>query len=99
MTTTSLPSPRENGHAAGRFSIAWLGVVTPGSLPGTTPEVLHWPRCSIGCTGPGVPLGGGTPGSTAGGLIASAGGQAHAAAAAKAATVAVRRASPDRIID
>jgi hypothetical protein len=99
MTATSWPSPRENCQAAGRFSIAWLGVVTPGSLLGTTPEVLHGPRCSIGCTGPGVPLGGGTPGSTAGGLIASAGGQAHAVAAAKAATVAVRPANPVRIID
>src|SRR6516225_1481589 len=48
MTATSWPSPRENCHAAGRFSIVPLGVGTPGSLPGTTPEVLHGPRCSIG---------------------------------------------------
>jgi len=45
------------------------------------PEVSHGPRCSIGCTGPGLPLGGGTPGSTAGGLIASAGGAVQTAAA------------------
>ena len=82
MTATSWPSPRENCHAAGRFSIAWLGVATPGSVPGMTPEVLHGPRCSIGCTGPGVPLGGGTPGSTTGGLIANAGGQVHISRAA-----------------
>jgi hypothetical protein len=35
----------------------------------------------------------------AGGLIADAGGQAHTVAAPKAATVAVRRANPARIID
>jgi hypothetical protein len=60
-----------------------------------TPEVPHGPRCSIGCPGPGVPLGGGTPGSTAGGLVASAGGQAHVAAIRVVAT----QANPIRIID
>src|ERR1700758_866937 len=94
MTATSWPSPRENRQAAGRFNSASLAGVAAGSLPGMTREALHGPRCSIGCPGPGVPLGGATPGSTAGGLIASAGGQAHAVAAAKAVTVAVRQAHP-----
>ncbi len=54
---------------------------------------MHGPRCSIGCPGPGLPLGGGTPGSTAGGLIASAGGQAHITAT----KAAVRQANPARV--
>src|SRR5262249_10255851 len=89
------PSPRENCHAAGRFSIAWLGVTAPGSLPPMMPEALQGPRCSIGWTGPGVPLGGGTPGSTAGWLIARADGHAHTVPGPAAA----RRARPARIID
>jgi hypothetical protein len=64
-----------------------------------TPEVLHGPRCSIASPGSGVPLGGCTLGSTAGGLIANAGGQVHTMAAAKAAKVAVTRADPACIID
>jgi hypothetical protein len=75
--------------------MAWLGVATPGSLPGITPDALHGPRCSIGWPGPGVPLGGGTPASTVGGLIASAGGHAHTAAP----KAAVAQANRDRIID
>ena len=63
--------PQEDSASPGWASTA------PGSLPGMTPEALHGPRCSIGCTGPGAPLGGCTPGSTAGWLIASADGQAH----------------------
>ncbi len=94
-TATSWPSPRENCHAPGRFSVAWLGVTAAGSLPGMTPATLHGPRCSIGCTGPGVPLGGGTPGSTFGASMASAEGDVHSIAA----NAAVRQADPDRIID
>ncbi|CNZ08261.1 Uncharacterised protein [Mycobacterium tuberculosis] len=67
MIATSWPSPRENCQAAGRFSIVWLGVGTPGSVPGITPETLHAPRCSIGATGPGSPLGGCAAASTTGG--------------------------------
>jgi hypothetical protein len=64
-----------------------------------TPEALHGPRCSIGCPGPGVPLGGGTPASTAGGLIASAGGHAHTTAAKSAAVQANPVRGPDLLID
>nr|WP_280524353.1 hypothetical protein [Mycobacterium shimoidei] len=60
-----------------------------------TPETVHSPRCSIGWTGPGAPLGGGTAGSTTGGLIAAADGHTHVAAVKTAAT----QASPARIID
>src|ERR1700731_1556660 len=98
MTATSWPSPRENCHASGRFSVAWLGVTTLGSLPGMTPEALHGPRCSIGCPGPGAPLGGGTLGSTVGGLIAAAG-QAHITATNVVAAQANPVRGPARIID
>ena len=70
-------------------------MTAPASLPAMMPEVLHGPRCYIGCTGPAAPLGGGTPGSTAGWLIASAVGQAQTVAV----NVAVRQAKPARIID
>jgi hypothetical protein len=63
------------------------------------PEVLHAPRSSIGSPGPGAPLGGGTPGSTFGLVMASAGGHVHTMAAAQTAKVAVRRTDPARIID
>jgi hypothetical protein len=96
MTATSWPSPRENCHAPGRFSVAWLAVGASGSLPGMTPETLHGPRCSIGCTGPGVPAGGCAAGSIAGGLIAIAGAQVHITTA----TTAVRQPNPTaRFID
>jgi hypothetical protein len=64
-----------------------------------TPEVLQGPRCSIGCTGPAVPPGGCTPGSTTGWLIADADGQAHGATACEKIKAAVRQANPTRIID
>ncbi|BBY39458.1 hypothetical protein MMAN_35920 [Mycobacterium mantenii] len=73
--------------------------MAPGSLPGTTPDVLQGPRCSIGCPGPGVPPGGGTPGSTVGGLIANAGGLVHVAAAGSNANAAATQADAGRIID
>lgn len=84
----------ENCQAAGRFSIVWLGVGTPGSVPGITPETLHAPRCSIGATGPGSPLGGCAAASTTGGPIAHAGGVHHPATT----TVAARHANAARII-
>ena len=64
-----------------------------------TPEALQGPRCSIGCTGPAAPLGGCTPGSTTGWLIANAGGQAHGITACEKTNAAVRQANPARIID
>ncbi|BBU24789.1 hypothetical protein MYXE_45790 [Mycobacterium xenopi] len=91
MMATSWPSPRESRHAAGKFSITWFGVVTPGSVPGMTAELLHSARRSTGCTGPGAPFGGLTPGSTTGGLIANAGGHAHITAAAKTAAAQPNR--------
>ncbi len=80
-------------------AIDWLGVIAPGSVPGMTPDVLHGPRCSIGCPGPGDPLGGGTPGSTVGGLMADAGGLVHVAAAGSKANAAAKQADAGRIID
>jgi hypothetical protein len=56
------------------------------------PVTLHGPRCSIGCTGPGAPLGGGTPGSTTGLTIAHADGAVDSAAA----KTAVKQAIPVR---
>jgi hypothetical protein len=44
-------------------------------------------------------LGGGTPGSTVGGLIADAGGLVHVAAAGSKANVAAKQADAGRIID
>jgi hypothetical protein len=44
-------------------------------------------------------LGGGTPGSTVGGLIANAGGHVHVAAAGNKANTAVKQADAARIID
>ncbi|BBA86370.1 hypothetical protein MPSD_06660 [Mycobacterium pseudoshottsii JCM 15466] len=69
------------------------------SVPGISPETLQAPRCSIVCTGPGVPLGGCTESSTAGGLIADTGGAAHNAPVVKMARIAVRQAEPARFID
>jgi hypothetical protein len=81
------------------LSIAWLGVTAAGSLPGMIPEVLHGPRCSIGCPGPGVPLGGGTPGSTFGWSMANADGQVHIMAAKAAMAQAHPVWGPDLLID
>uniref|UniRef100_UPI0027E56B64 hypothetical protein n=1 Tax=Mycobacterium intracellulare TaxID=1767 RepID=UPI0027E56B64 len=67
--------------------------------PGMTPDVTHGPRCSIGCTGPGVPPPSGAPGSTVGGLIAKAGGLVHVAVAGNRANTAAKQADADRIID
>jgi hypothetical protein len=80
--------------------MVWLGVGTPASVPGMIPEVLHTPRCSIGCTGPGAPLGGGAAASTTGGLIASADGEVASTGACINARTAVQQANlATRFID
>lgn len=70
--------------------------MAPGSLPGMTPDVAQGPRCSIGCPGPGAPLGNAAPGSTVGGLIAKAGGLVHVAVAGNNANAAAKQAAGHR---
>jgi hypothetical protein len=80
--------------------MVWLGVGMPGSVPGMTPDVLQTPRCSIGCTGPGAPLGGCAAASTTGGLIAIADGEVAITGACISARTAVQQPNPAaRLID
>ncbi|PLV51225.1 hypothetical protein X011_11635 [Mycobacterium tuberculosis variant microti OV254] len=64
-----------------------------------TPEVAQGPRCSIGCTGPAAPLGGGVAGSITGAVIADADGQAHGTTTGTKTKAALSQADPARIID
>lgn len=82
MTATVWPSPRVNCQADGRSSIRWPAGVALMSPPGSRPELTQSPRCSIAATGPGAPLGGGTVGSTFGGVIARAGAAVSSTASA-----------------